>query len=265
MPSTLHRPLFDPAPRTRPTAAQPVIAHLRLPPPNAMIPRHRHAWAQISFPVSGSMRITAADTTWIVPPLRAVWIPPGVPHEVVTQGHVRFYACYLHPDACALPADACMVLEVSPLVRELMDALVRAADRSERRRQLAASLLVEELAVAPPLSLGLALPSDRRLKALCDALMDDPGSAASLSDWAVRTGASERTLARLFHTELRTSFGSWRQQVRLAHAIDLMGRGKPLAHVAAETGYANAGAFSTMFRRALGQAPRDFMAQRRER
>ena len=57
---------------------------------------------------------------------------------LVTQGHVRFYACYLHPDACALPADACMVLEVSPLVRELMDALVRAADRSERRRQLAA-------------------------------------------------------------------------------------------------------------------------------
>lgn len=256
--------MFDPAPRTRPSAAEPVIAHLRLPPPNAMIPRHRHTWAQVSFPVNGSMRITAAGTTWIVPPLRAVWIPPGVPHEVVTQGHVRFYACYLDPHACALPADACVVLEVSPLMRELIDALTQGARRGDKRRHLAASLLIEELAAAPTLSLGLALPSDRRLKALCDALMEDPGSAASLAEWAARTGASERTLARLFQTELQTSFGNWRQQLRLAHAIDLMSRGKPLAHVAAETGYANAGAFSTMFRRALGRPPRDFMAQRRD-
>lgn len=256
------RTTYQPVPLTEPTAGQPVIVHLRLPPPNAIIRRHRHTWGQVSCPLRGSMRVTAAGTTWVVPTMRAVWIPPDVEHEVVTLGEAALHACYVLPAASPLSLATCSVLEVSPLMRHLMMALTEAASLSERRRHLSAALLIEELRAAPTLWPGLALPTDRRLKALCDALMEQPGSALSLAQWAELTGASERTLARLFRTELRTSFAAWRQQLRLAHAVDLMSRGKPLAHVASETGYANAGAFSTMFRRALGKAPRDFMARR---
>jgi len=256
------RTAYQPAPLTEPTAGQPVIVHLRLPPPNAIIRRHRHTWGQVSCPLRGSMRVTAAGTTWVVPTMRAVWIPPDVEHEVVTLGEAALHACYVLPAASPLSLATCSVLEVSPLMRHLMMALTEAASLSERRRHLSAALLIEELRAAPTLWPGLALPTDRRLKALCDALMEQPGSALSLAQWAELTGASERTLARLFRTQLRTSFAAWRQQLRLAHAVDLMSRGKPLAHVASETGYANAGAFSTMFRRALGKAPRDFMARR---
>ncbi|MDF3834961.1 helix-turn-helix transcriptional regulator [Cupriavidus basilensis] len=256
------RTTYQPVPLTQPTAEQPVIVHLRLPPPNAIIRRHRHTWGQISFPLRGSMRVTAAGTTWVVPTMRAVWIPPEVEHEVVTLGETALHACYVLPAASPLPLTTCSVLEVSALMRHLMVALADSVPLSPRHRQLSAALLLEELRAAPTLWPGLALPTDRRLKALCDALMEEPGSALSLAQWAERTGASERTLARLFRTELRTSFAAWRQQLRLAHAVDLINRGRPLAHVAAETGYANAGAFSTMFRRALGKAPRDFMAHR---
>ncbi|MGT2511985.1 AraC family transcriptional regulator [Cupriavidus basilensis] len=256
------RTAYQPVPLTEPTAGQPVIVHLRLPPPNAIIRRHRHTWGQVSCPLRGSMRVTAAGTTWVVPTMRAVWIPPDVEHEVVTLGEAALHACYVLPAASPLSLATCSVLEVSPLMRHLMMALTEAASLSERRRHLSAALLIEELRAAPTLWPGLALPTDRRLKALCDALMEQPGSALSLAQWAELTGASERTLARLFRTQLRTSFAAWRQQLRLAHAVDLMSRGKPLAHVASETGYANAGAFSTMFRRALGKAPRDFMARR---
>lgn len=254
------RTTYQPVPLTQPTAEQPVIVHLRLPPPNAIIRRHRHAWGQVSFPSRGSIRVTAAGTTWVVPTMRAVWIPPEVEHEVVTLGDAALHACYVLPAAAPLSLTTCAVVEVSALMRNLMVALTDAPSLSARRRQLSAALLLEELRAAPTLWPGLALPTDRRLKALCDALMEQPGSALSLAQWAELTGASERTLARLFRTELRTSFAAWRQQLRLAHAVDLMSRGKPLAHVAAETGYANAGAFSTMFRRALGRAPRDFLA-----
>ena len=48
--------------------------------------------------------------------------------------------------------------------------------------------------------------------------------------------------------------------VRLARAVDLMGRGLPLAEVAAEVGYAAPAAFSTMFKRALGVPPSRFTA-----
>lgn len=117
------------------------------------------------------------------------------------------------------------------------------------------NLLVEDIRDAPSLPLGLPLPDERRLHALRIALMDAPGSENTLEDWAPIVGASPRTLARLFQTELQTSFGEWRRQLRLERAINLIGRGVPMAEVAAEVGYANAPAFSTMFRNALGFSP----------
>ncbi|KAB2969204.1 AraC family transcriptional regulator, partial [Zoogloea sp.] len=96
------------------------------------------------------------------------------------------------------------------------------------------------------------------LKALCDALMDNPADGRGLSEWAEQVGASERTLARLFQSELDTSFGAWRQQLRLAKAVDEISRGVPMAQVAAAVGYASQAAFSAMFAKALGVPPSRF-------
>ena len=117
---------------------------------------------------------------------------------------------------------------------------------------------LEEMRIARPLSLGLPLPRDRRLKALCDALMDNPADGRGLTEWAEQVGASARTLARLFQSELGTSFGAWRQQLRLAKAVDEISRGLPMAQVAAAVGYASQAAFSAMFAKALGVPPSRF-------
>ena len=71
---------------------------------------------------------------------------------------------------------------------------------------------------------------------------------------------SARTLARLFRQQLDTSFGPWRQQVLLAHALRLAAQRKPMALIAAELGYASPSAFSAMVRRAVGQPPSRFFA-----
>lgn len=88
--------------------------------------------------------------------------------------------------------------------------------------------------------------------------MSDPASPRQLADFARAIGASPRTLARLFKSEMNTSFGAWRQQLRLARAIDALGRGMSMDGVAAEVGYANPAAFSTMFKRSLGVPPSRF-------
>jgi transcriptional regulator GlxA family with amidase domain len=173
-------------------------------------------------------------------------------------GQVEFHALYIDPAASPLPLTACVVLEVSPLIRDLIGSLTTNLDSKSRRRSLMIDLLLEEIRAATPLPLGLPLPTDRRLKALCDALMDDPGATRTLAEWGPLVGASERTLARLFELELHTSFGAWRRQVRLARAIDLISQGMPLVNVAIELGYANAAAFSAMFKVALGVAPSRF-------
>jgi AraC-like DNA-binding protein len=231
------------------------MVHLRLPPADSVISWHRHTWGQLNCPRMGSIRVSVPGKMWIVPRYRAVWIPPDIPHEVVMLGRVEFHAMYVEPSASPLPLDECTVMEVGPLMRELVNALAGDVITQDRRRQSAMDLLVEEIRAAPSLPLGLPLPAERRLRSLCMAMMDDPGSENTLDDWAPIVGASARTLARLFQTELQTSFGDWRRQLRLARAIDLIGRGVPLTDVATEVGYSNAPAFSTMFRNALGFPP----------
>ena len=37
---------------------------------------HHHAWGQLVLSVSGAVRVNTEHHTFIVPPSRAVWIPP---------------------------------------------------------------------------------------------------------------------------------------------------------------------------------------------
>jgi AraC-like DNA-binding protein len=112
------------------------------------------------------------------------------------------------------------------------------------------------------LPIRVALPTDKRLKTLCETLIADPASPLTLEDWAQRVGASGRTLARLFERDLGMSFSQWRQQVRLAHAAPLITRGLPMSAVAAELGYASQSAFSAMFKKTFGKSPSAFFAHK---
>ena len=253
---------YDPLPRRPPSPSEPVTVNLRKAPADVEIPWHSHDWAQLAYPTAGTMRLSTTDTAWIVPPYRAIWIPPRVVHCVVMLGRVELRTLYVDPGAAPLPLDACRVVEVSNLMRSLSEAIAATPAPEEPRRSLMMGLLVEEIRQARPLSLGLPLPRDRRLMALCQALLDDPATDLTLEAWSAQVGASARTLARLFQKELGLPFGAWRQQLRLSRAAALVAQGRSLAEVAAELGYASPSAFSAMFKRAFGESPRRFFQQR---
>lgn len=250
---------FDALPRRAPTPGEPVTVNLRCPPADVYVPPHRHDWAQLAYPLRGGIRLSAEGMSWLAPALRAVWIPPHIEHDVLMLGEVELRTVYIDVSAAPLPLDACAVIEISDLMRALIEALSEAApDDAARRIQLTA-LLLTEIRRAPNLALGWPMPRDRRLLALCEALVDEPGVEWSLDEWAAHVGASGRTLARLFRSELNTSFGAWRQQVRLAHALDLIGRGLALGEIAERLGYAGPAAFTAMFKRTFGVPPSRFL------
>lgn len=256
------RHIVELPPRPAPTADDPITVVVRKAAPDSIIPSHSHAWGQLAYPVSGAVCVDVPGSRWLVPPFRAVWVPPGVDHELLLMGKVTLQVVHVAAGQAGLPTDRCVVMEISPLLRELIDALLPPRlPQAERRRQIQA-LLLTELGHAPTLDLRLPQPADRRLRALCDALMADPGDNAPLTEWARRVGASGRTLSRLFQEELGMSFGLWRQQVRLTQATVLVAKGRPYAEIAAELGYASPSAFSAMFRRAFGCSPRQFYAAR---
>jgi AraC-like DNA-binding protein len=260
-----------------PTAERPVRAKLRRLAADAKIVPHHHDWAQVAISITGVTRITAGHSTYLVPACRAVWIPPGVEHVVTVIETTELRTLYVHQPAgqfgpgVPLADQAawrhCRVLEVSPLLRELvlqmdvaMDGPTPPGSELLAREQRLGTLALDELRRAAPLRLGIELPQDKRLRALCEAVLADPTRHASLEAWAADVGASTRTVARLFRQQLGTSFGPWRQQVLLARALVLAAQGKPMGVIAAELGYASASAFTAMVRRSVGEPPGRFFA-----
>lgn len=232
-----------------------MTVHLRQPPAKSLIPLHRHPYGQLAFPERHAIRVTSGDDAWVVPAPRAIWIPPETNHELMMLGDVEFYVAYVEPGAAARLPPKCCILDVPLLVRQLVQSLAQIAADSGRRHKLLMDLLLEELRATRSFEFDAPIPSTGRLGAICEALVKDPASSLSLAQWAVRTDLSERTLARLFHAETGMSFGAWRQRLRLARAVELLHRGVSVIEIAAELGYANAGAFSTMFKRTLGLPP----------
>ena len=252
----------------RPSRVHPVRVRSRNMPADTHFDPHRHACAQLAYCASGILQVGAAapgaasgEVTYIVPPSRAVWIAPQAVHSVHAVEDTQLRTLYM--DASVTPPGwaGCRVLVVSPLLRELVAAL-DAQPLARERETLLTGLLLDELRSAATQDLGVPLPpaqgGDKRLRALCEAVLRAPAERSTLAQWAGSVGASERTMARLFREQLGTSYQQWRQQAVLAHALPLLARGMPVSHVAAASGYASDSAFTAMFKAAMGQPPSQF-------
>ena len=237
--------------------ARPLVGYAADFPAGHQIRRHRHAAAQLIYASRGVMTVTTAAGRWVVPPQRAVWVPPLVPHAIRMTGAVHMRTLYLDPGALADPPRACTVVHVSPLLRELILRAVGFAQpypRDGREARLAA-VLIDELATAHAAPLHLPMPRDRRALIVADHLVAHPGDTRALAAWSREAGASARTLARLFDRETGLGFARWRQQARLLRGLELLAAGEPVTAVALELGYEGPSAFIAMFRASLGATP----------
>lgn len=260
-----------------PTPERPVRAKVRHLLANTQVAPHCHPWAQVAMADRGVIRLAVDGGSYLVPPSQALWIPPGMVHAVTMEDEADLRTLYLHvprgrngPDAApraqALAWRGARMLEVSSLLRALVQAMPTEADdpaapAADRRRERHLSALIrQELAQAPTRRLGVDLPRDKRLRLLCEAVLADPARHDTLEAWARNTGASPRTVARLFQQELGTSFTQWRQQVVLAQAVSLAAQELPIAQIAAELGYSPS-AFSAMVRRSVGQTASHFLGK----
>lgn len=251
----------------RPTRLRPVRLRARSMSADTHFDPHRHAWSQLAYCASGIVQVTAQrapgrdEVTYIVPPSRAVWVAPGALHSVHVLEDAQFRTLYIDASATPQGWSGCRVIVVSPLLRELVSALDHVPLAREREERLT-QLVLDEIASADIHALGVPMPNtasgDKRLRALCEAVLSAPAQRSTLAQRCAGFGASERTMARLFRDELGMSYQQWRQQAILAHALPMLARGTPVSQVAAATGYASESAFTAMFKAAMGQPPRQF-------
>lgn len=221
-------------------------------------PLHCHHEAQFLYAACGTMRLVTAHGAWVIPPTRAVWIPPLVEHEIFMAGEVRMRTLFIAAELCPASLQQCCVLAVTPLLRELILRAVQGPKQA--RNPLIQQLMLEEIAGLENLPLHIPMPQDRRLQAICLALLRTPDHCYTLEDWAQQVGASSRTLARLFQQQVRVNFNAWRQQLRLMEALPRLLAGESVHSVADSLGYGSTRAFSAMFQRLLGDTPRHYVA-----
>jgi AraC-like DNA-binding protein len=233
-----------------------------------VIPRHTHDWHQLIYASAGVMWVQTAQGNWVVPPNRAVWVPAGVEHGVELTAPVFVQTLYLARRASSALPDRCCAVNVSPLLRELICHTVSLGtlSKDDPPRARLIGVLVDQLCELPTIPLQLPWPTDERAQRVAAWLRAHPKEPAVIKQVARRMALSVRTLERLFQAETGLTFGKWRQQLRLLHAMRLLAAGQPVSDVALNVGYESPSAFIAMFKRTLGVTPRRyFESDRRSR
>lgn len=223
---------------------------------------HSHGRAQLLYPFLGSVMISTGQGRWMVPPDHAMWIPAGVEHAVEMIGTVSMRSVYVLPGVGeALPQDL-QVLAMSALMRSLIVEAVEAdAAAAGERAAAIMRLILLEIPHLQERPFALPFPADPRLVRLCREFVAAPSAATTIDHWANGAGMSRRSFTRAFQRETGVSLSMWRRQATLLAALPLLARGRSVTHVALDLGYESAPAFTTMFRRMLGVAPRSYLRQ----
>lgn len=222
---------------------------------------HRHPRGQLLYAVSGTMRVAVGARSWVVTPRTGVWVPPGSPHRIEATESLSYRFLFVSPcAACALPQQG-VPLEINSFTRELILAASAFGthyqpDTSEARL---ITVLHDRLRATPTAKLTVPLPRDHRARRVCIALLDNPADDRSLEAWGAHTGASSRTLARIFRSETGLTFGEWLLRMRLSLAIDRLDQGESVTRIAQDLGYSSSSAFCAMFRRVLGTTTSRFL------
>lgn len=220
-------------------------------------PKHSHEEAQLLYATSGIVSIKTDSGTWVVPPSRAVWLPPGLEHETTSRADVQFRSLLIDPNGIqGLPTE-CMVVEITPLLRELILKFADLAKTpgSRERTDAVVRLFLMELSFQPAQPLNLPTPRHPELVRLCAKMREDSTETISVEGAAAMLHMSRATFMRLFKRETGMSFGHWRQQARMLDALELLADGRSVLDVAMGCGYSSPSAFSAMFRRSFGQPP----------
>ena len=227
-----------------------------------VIARHSHIEDQLLFASKGVMTVETDEGIWVVPPLRAVWIPAEVAHGVAMSGHVSMRTLYILRKLCKTVPRRCQVINISSLLREL---ILHACQFSKLRMKVAAErhvieLIRDQMKTVESIPVQLPHPRDHRAKRLADRLRANPSEQRSLETLSMECGASKRTMQRLFAEESGMSFSRWRQQARLIHALQTLAAGQSVTNAALDAGYSTTSAFISMFRKQLGTTPARYLA-----
>lgn len=183
---------------------------------------HRHGKGQLLYAPQGCITFAWEDAIGILPPTKAVWIPPHTPHRAVMTNVVAYRSLYFDCSRIVAPASVTMV-DVNPLLKALIDKMAFWPwDTPEASMTHSCALFWEEFYAARCHSFRLTIPVDRRFHGFRQQLFRPEFLPPDIDSLAATIGASTKTVTRLFKRDTGMSYQEWRQQWRLLKAIELL-------------------------------------------
>jgi AraC-like DNA-binding protein len=211
----------------------------------------RASWKSLLSGVSGSCL-----------PKFALWVPSRILHRIRMCGAVSMRTLYFRPGLASRTPPGSCVLHITPLLRELIIEAVRLGQLRMKNRYECAlrDLITRQVAQASPAPILVVMPTEPRAARVAQAIFENPGHAQTLTCLSSDAGVSIRTLQRIFLREVGTDPDSWRRQVRLTRAVNLLVSGFSVKEASFKVGYSQPSAFVAAFRHLFGSTPKAWVA-----
>ena len=227
-------------------------------PAGAQVHEHAHGSDQLIYAIEGIMEVTCGKSVWTIPPQFALWMPAKTYHRIEMIGAVRMRTLYFRPGIISRKPSGCSLIHVFPLLRELIIEAVRLR-RLRLRNRLELSLrdlLAAQVTSATAAPVGLTVPTEPRALAVAQLIVQSVADTKRLADLCADAGVGIRTAQRIFRRELGVDIETWRRQVRLTRAIQLLVAGSSVKQASFSVGYRHPGTFVEAFRRLFGSTPK---------
>lgn len=217
---------------------------------------HTHDWSQLLYASEGAVSVSTKDRESVIPPFQAIWVPANLSHKVEMHGRVFLRTLYVHPKLGVGAHEG--AVRVSALMHEL---ILHCCSIGILRDDLTSSqnlirFVIDQLVALAPAPFEVTMPGDPRAYKMAAAILKTP--SASLERLASQSGASVRTLQRLFRQETGYSLGQFRHRVMMLEAVRLLAANRIINDVAMQLGYESTSAFIQAFRKCYGITPGQF-------
>jgi AraC-like DNA-binding protein len=221
---------------------------------------HFHDMHKLLYAFEGAIEVESTRGRNLIPRQLAAWIPAGVPHCTSIHG-IRWVSVFFPTEMVVDPEQRVRTVMVSALMREMMREAMRwPLDRPGCAVRTAFFDAMGKLCdewIAREANLFLPTSKDARVKRILDytAQRMDLNLAAVCK----HVGMSVRSLRRHLKAETGMTWEDYRHRSRLLQAISLLSeKDEPVSEIAARCGFESPSAFARVFRREMGESPRDY-------
>lgn len=229
-------------------------------------PQHQHNKAQLTYVQGGIAYIFIGSNTYVIPARHFIWVPKGLEHYILARHPSSSIRTLYFPSRGDNAHPFYNKLGIHPINKLVYEMIIHTEKWAGNIQpgDTAFSFLKAIKDLLPELGTRtqpLAMPTstNSRLQPIIQYLRANQSQPLTLESVGREFGMSQRSLTRLFKSNLEISFLQYLKRVRMVAAIEMiLQTDMHLSQIAYATGYSSLAAFSTTFYQLANMRPSEF-------